>query len=422
MKISIIGTGYVGTVTGACFAELGHHVVFVDISPQRVAGILKGDPGFYEPGIGELLKKNSQRISATEDTKSAVLATDCTFIAVNTPSCADGSLDTTYIEKASEQIGSALRETPGWHTVIVKSTVLPGTIEKILVPALERTSGKRAYVDFGLCTNPEFLKEGCAIEDFLHTDRVIFGVHEEKSQRILEDLYASFSCPKIVTSLKTAEMIKYTSNAFLSTKISFSNEIGNICKALEIDSRSVFEGVGLDSRIGPHFFRSGIGFGGSCFPKDINALIALAKEEQVNPVLLNAVVSVNESQPERMIALLKRHMHDLNHKKIGVLGLSFKPDTDDIRESRAIPIIHSLLSEGSCVMAYDPVAIEHFKTIFPSISYAASAEEVLSSDAVLIVTEWDEFKHLDYREKLVIDGRKIKKAQEEAKIYEGVCW
>jgi UDPglucose 6-dehydrogenase len=299
--------------------------------------------------------------------------------------------------------------------------VLPGTIEEIIVPLLEQESGKKAGVGFGVASNPEFLKEGTAVDDFFHTDRVVIGAQDPVAREVLETLYAPLKVPLFITTIRTAEMIKFASNAFLATKISFANEIGNLCKASGIDSYEVFTGVGLDTRINPQFFRSGLGFGGSCFPKDVNALIAHARSKGIDTVILNSVMDTNEEQPRRMISLLKKHL-DPRDRTIGVLGLAFKPDTDDIRESRAIPVIRLLLQEGAKVMAYDPEAMGHFKELIPDISYTASATEVLASDAVLIVTEWEEFASLDYSGKLVIDGRRIERARTEAAVYEGMCW
>lgn len=234
-------------------------------------------------------------------------------------------------------------------------------------------------------------------------------------------LYSSFTCPKIITDIKTAEMIKYASNAFLATKISFSNEIGNMCKRLGIDTYQVFKGVGLDNRINPAFFGAGIGFGGSCFLKDVQALISKSREIDVDPKILKSVIDVNENQPLKMIEILKKHI-TLKGKKIGVLGLAFKPETDDIRESRSIPIIRMLIENGVNVAVYDPRAMENFRKLFPQVNYCSNADEVLDSDAILIVTEWKEFKNLNYKGKIVIDGRRIEKAENEAAIYEGVCW
>ena len=421
MKLSILGTGYVGAVTGACFAELGNDVVFVDIDPAKLELIKTGRSPIFEPGLDELLTKNLDRISATTDTAQAIRETDATFICVGTPSNPDGSIDLRYIESASRDIGEVLREKEGWHMVVMKSTVVSGTTMGIVRSTLEAASGKVAFRDFGLASNPEFLKEGSALVDVFSPDRIVIGAEDPRSRGVLETLYTTFDCPKLVVAIPVAEMIKYVSNAFLATKISFANEIGNLCKTMGIDTAEVFAGVGLDARINPAFFRSGIGFGGSCFPKDVRALIAQADVAGLYPKILSSVVAVNEDQPLRLLALLRKHIPDLEGKRIGLLGLAFKPDTDDIRESRAIPIIEVLLKEGAGIIAYDPLAIAHVRSLFPEITYASSAAEVLESDAVLIITEWKEFEALDYTGKIVIDGRRVPKAAI-GSIYEGVCW
>jgi len=421
MKISIIGTGYVGAVTGACLAELGNHVVFVGRNKEKLDLIRSGKSPIYERNLDDLLLKNQERIHATSSIPDAIHQTNSTFICVGTPSNKDGSIDLRQVEDVSSVIGSALCSSPDYHTIVVKSTVLPGTTEELVLPILEHESGKKAYVDFGLATNPEFLKEGTAIEDFFHGDRVIIGANDTNSRSTLQNLYIPLDIPIYSTSIKTAEMIKYTSNAFLATKISFANEIGNLCKKMGIDSYDVFQGVGMDTRIGPHFFRSGIGFGGSCFPKDVQALIAHARAVGEETRILNAVIQTNNEQPGKLINLLKKHVYPAG-KTIGILGLAFKPDSDDVRESRAIPIITDLLNEGASVLAYDPVAMENFRPLFPSITYAKTAGEVLKCDTILIVTEWKEFEDLDYKNRIVIDGRRIAKAIDEAAIYEGVCW
>ena len=422
MNISIIGTGYIGSVTGACFAEMGHHVIFVGRDRKKLDRIQSGKSPIFEPGLDRLLTKNQNNIETTTDIPDAVRRSDLIFICVGTPPKDDGSSDLSQVQEVTKTIGRSLNhQDAGRHTIVTKSTVLPGTIEEMIVPLLEQESGKKAGIDFGIASNPEFLKEGTAIDDFFHTDRVVIGVQDPATRKILESLYAPLNVPLFITTIRTAEMIKFASNAFLATKISFANEIGNLCKATGIDSYDVFAGVGLDTRINPKFFRSGLGFGGSCFPKDVNALIAHAQSKGIDPVILNSVMDINEEQPQRMIALLKRHL-DPRGRTIGVLGLAFKPDTDDIRESRAIFVIQLLLQEGAKVKAYDPEAMNHFKELFPEISYAQSGSEVLAADAVLIVTEWKEFESLDYRGKLVIDGRRVEKARTEAEIYEGMCW
>jgi UDPglucose 6-dehydrogenase len=292
----------------------------------------------------------------------------------------------------------------------------------VILPVLESESHKTPGNRFGIAVNPEFLQEGSAVADFCNPDRIIIGTMDKTSRVVMEDLYRPFACPKIYVDLKTAEMVKFVNNAFLATKISFANEIGNLCKKMGIDTQEVFQAVGLDRRVNPAFFRSGIGFGGSCLPKDVNALIAHAEELGMGHEILRAVVRTNETQPEMMLQLLKRHLPDLKHRKIGILGLSFKPGTDDIRESRAVPVIRRLVDEGARVIAYDPKAMVPFRKIFPAIDYAAEALDVLKADAVLIITEWDEFNDLDYTGKIVVDGRRIDRAQETARIYEGVCW
>ncbi len=421
MKISIIGTGYVGSVTGVCFADMGHQIHFVDIDQTKLDAINSGNSPVFEPDLNDLLMKNRTKITTTRDISEAVYQTDLTMICVGTPQKTDGSSDLRFINDAAHAIGKALARKRKYHTIIIKSTVLPGTTNNIVQPILEKESGKQATLDFGVGSNPEFLKEGSAVQDFFHTDRVVIGANDSKTKTTLENLYKPLHVPIFITDIKTAEMIKYVSNAFLATKISFANEIGNLCKVNGIDSYEVFNGVGMDSRINPHFFRSGIGFGGSCFPKDIHAMISFAGSQGVETRILEAVIKTNNDQPQKLIALLRKHL-DIRGKKIGILGLSFKPDTDDIRESRAIPVVQTLLQEGAHVIAYDPMAMPAFKNMFPMISYAKKSGEVLNSDAVLIITEWEEFFNLDYTGKLVIDGRKVNKAMSEASIYEGICW
>jgi UDPglucose 6-dehydrogenase len=421
MKISIIGCGYVGTVTGAGFAELGNEVIFVDIDEEKVNALNSGRSPVFEPGLEELIVKNRERLRATTDFRELEYS-DISFICVGTPSNDGGSVDLRYVKSAAEDIGHVLDKKTNFHLVVVKSTVVPGTTDEVVRPIIELESHKKACDDFGVAMNPEFLREGSAVEDFFMPDRIVFGTEDERSKRMLEELYNSFNSPKLITGIKTAEMIKYVSNSFLATKISFANEIGNICKKFGIDTYNVFKGVGLDHRINPSFFGAGIGFGGSCFPKDVRALIAKAEDVDETPQILKAVISVNEEQPLKLIEILKKHIPDLGGRKIGVLGLAFKPDTDDIRESRAIPIIDRLIEEGADVMAYDPKAMDAFKKLFPQIAYASPEEVLMNSDAVVIVTEWHEFEHLDYTGKIVIDGRRVEKARIEAAIYEGVCW
>jgi len=422
MQISVIGIGYVGMVTGACLADLGHSIFFVGRDQKKLNKIKTGKSPIFEPQLDNLLERNKNRIKTTADLSDAVKKTELTFICVGTPSQSDGSVDLQQVKEVTRTIGNSLGSDNKYHIIIVKSTVLPGTTEKLVIPILEKESKKKSFLDFGIASNPEFLKEGSAVYDFFHTDRIVIGVNDQKTREILVQLYQPLSAPIYSTTIRTSEMIKYTSNAFLATKISFANEIGNLCKKMGIDSYDVFEGVGLDTRINTHFFRSGIGFGGSCLPKDIKALIAHGRALGIDPQILNAVIATNDEQPMKMIDLIKQHM-DINGRNIGILGLAFKPDTDDIRESRAIPIIKALLKEKANVIAFDPVAMKNFQSLFPGIRYANKAQDVLnSSAAVLIVTEWKEFENLDFVGKTVIDGRRNLKAQMTASIYEGVCW
>lgn len=428
MRISIIGTGYVGTVTGACFAHLGNEVICVDVDPKRVESINRGVPPIYEEGLDELLKAHAgKNLSATLDYDYAVGNSDVSFICVPTPTDESGKIDLRFVREASRSIGERLKVKDSYHVVVVKSTVVPQTTQQVVTPILEEASGKKAGLDFGVGMNPEFLREGKAVHDFMHPDRIVIGGDDPKALGIIKGLYSGYSCPILEVDTKTAEMIKYVSNAFLATKISFSNEVGNICKRLGIDTYKVMEGVGLDARISPYFLNSGLGFGGSCFPKDVKALIGKASEIDYEPILLKTVLKVNDGQPHMLISLLKKHVPDLKDKRIAVLGLAFKNDTDDIRESRAIPVIGSLLAEGAKVAAYDPMATENMKKVYPNIEYAKTADKALEgADACIIATEWAEFKKLDsfksMRKPVVIDGRRMVDPRGKGIIYEGLCW
>jgi len=423
MNISIIGIGYVGLVTGVCFAELGNNVICVDVDEKKIEMINRGVSPIYEEGLEQLLVENKGRIEGTRDYEYAIQNTDVTFICVGTPSRDDGGIDLKFVKEAAEEIGKQLRNKDRWHLVVVKSTVLPGTTGGVVLPLLERHSGKKAGVDFGVAMNPEFLREGVAVRDFLKPDRIVIGYSDDKSREVLRRLYSGFSCSIVETSLSAAEMIKYASNAFLATKISFINEIGNICKKLGIDTYEVADGMGMDKRIGRAFLDSGIGWGGSCFPKDTKALLKWAEELGGGLKIIKSAVDVNKTQPLVVIDLLKKHVNNLKDVKVGVLGLAFKPDTDDVRESRSIPIVRELLEEGVEILAYDPKAMENFKKIFPDIKYCSSAKEILDEcSIILLLTKWKEFKDLDYSGKIVIDGRRLLEAKKTARIYEGVCW
>lgn len=427
MKISVIGSGYVGSVTAACFAEAGHEIVCVDIDEKKVEQINAGIPPIYEEGLGDLLRKYAgKKLIATIDYEFAVRETDISFICVGTPSAEDGSIDLSIVRAAATNIGEALAKKKGYHVVVVKSTVVPETTEKFVLPVLEEASGKTAGKDFGVAMNPEFLREGKAVHDFMHPDKIVIGAIDRKSGDLISELYRKFECEVIRTNPATAEMIKYANNSLLATKISFANEIGNICKKLGIDTYEVMAAVGKDFRISPRFLNSGAGFGGSCFPKDVKALIGKAKAIGYSPILLESVIAVNEKQPLLMTEILIRKIGNLAGKKIAVLGLAFKNETDDIRESRAISVIAELLRLGAKISAYDPMAIENMKRVFPIIEYSGKAEDALKgADACLVMTEWDEFRQLEsefenMKEKIVIDGRRVIEAKNID--YEGLCW
>jgi UDPglucose 6-dehydrogenase len=427
MKISVIGSGYVGSVTAACFAEVGHEIVCVDIDEKKVEQINAGIPPIYEEGLGDLLRKYAgKKLIATIDYEFAVRETDISFICVGTPSAEDGSIDLSIVRAAATNIGEALAKKKGYHVVVVKSTVVPETTEKFVLPILEEASGKTAGKDFGVAMNPEFLREGKAVHDFMHPDKIVIGAIDRKSGDLISELYRKFECEVTRTNPTTAEMIKYANNSLLATKISFANEIGNICKKLGIDTYEVMAAVGKDFRISPRFLNSGAGFGGSCFPKDVKALIGKAKAIGYSPILLESVIAVNEKQPLLMTEILIRKIGNLAGKKIAVLGLAFKNETDDIRESRAIPVIAELLRLGAKISAYDPMAIENMKRVFPIIEYSGKAEDALKgADACLVMTEWDEFRQLEsefenMKEKIVIDGRRVIEAKNID--YEGLCW
>ncbi len=428
MNISVIGTGYVGTVSAACFAELGHNVICVDIDRSKIDQINAGIPPIYEEGLSELLKKHAgKRLKATSDYDFAVMNSEISFICVGTPSDAEGNIDLGIVKAASQSLGKSLKKKKDYHVIVVKSTVVPETTEKVVLPIIEKHSGKHVR-EFGIAMNPEFLREGKAVHDFMHPDKIVVGAIDKKTGDIVASLYSGIKCEITSTNPRTAEMIKYVNNAFLATKISFANEVGNICKQLDIDTYEVMSAVGKDFRIGQHFLNSGAGFGGSCFPKDVKALIGKAREIDYEPKLLKSVIAINEGQPARMVLLLKNKFVSLQGKNIAVLGLAFKNDTDDIRESRSIPVIRELLDEGARVSTYDPMANENMKKLFSSIKYFGSAKDALrGADACLIMTEWDEFKTLDkefdiMENRLVIDGRHILTRHGKDIEYVGLCW
>jgi len=422
MKICVIGAGYVGVVTGVCFADTGNDVVFIDIDNDKIDKINGLTPPIYEEGLEEMLERNGERIKATPD-YGAVKEADAVFICVGTPSNEDGSMNLSYVRKAVEAIASNMGNE--WKLVVVKSTVLPGTTEGVVIPLLEKLTNMKAGTDFGISMNPEFLREGKAIYDFKHPDRIVIGAYDKKSEEMMRNLYEPFKAPIFVTTPTTAEMVKYASNSFLATKISFANEIGNLCKKLGIDTYDVMEAVGMDHRISPYFLNSGAGFGGSCFPKDVSALISAGKKVGTEMSILRSVMDVNDAQPLKMVELLKKHVGELEGKKVAVMGLSFKAETDDVRESRSISVIRKLVEERATVSAYDPLAMENMKKIFEDIEYCKNADDALrDSHGCLIMTDWKEFSRLNFElmeKPVVIDGRRVVENRE-GLIYEGICW
>jgi UDPglucose 6-dehydrogenase/GDP-mannose 6-dehydrogenase len=443
MKVSIIGTGYVGLVTGACLAEKGHQILCVDKDPQKVSKINQGISPIFEEGLEEILKKNiGNKLTATTELGEAILGSEITLIAVGTPF--DGKqIDLSQVKEVSAQIGSALKGKAGYHAVVVKSTVVPGTTDEVVLPILEEASGKKAGSDFGVGMNPEFLTEGQAVADFMVPDRIVLGANDEKSMLLLEQLYQAFDgIPKMKTNSKTAEMIKYASNAMLATQISFANEIGNLCSALGgVDIVDVMKGVHLSNYLRPtardgsriqapvsSFLEAGCGFGGSCLPKDVKALIAHGEKAGLPMPLLSAVVETNLRQPGEVIRLLKKHMTSLKDVRVAILGLSFKPDTDDIRESPAIPILKELLSQGAILKAHDPVANHEVRELFPphQLTLCETLQEAITGvDAVVLVTRWGQFEEVPEMlarvnpQAIFVDGRRMLEKHRFAH-YEGI--
>lgn len=430
MKISIIGTGYVGLVSGTCLASCGHHLICVDIRPDVVNQINRGVAPIYEVDLEPLLAKviKSGNLTATTDLCMAVRETDVTLICVGTPTVGNEA-DLSQIKAVANAIGDVLATKSAYHVIVVKSTVLPGTTEETVCAAVEGSSGKRLGDGWGLCMNPEFLREGQAIEDFKTPDRIVLGVSDGKVAEVMGRVYESFTCPKLITTPKTAEMIKYVANSMFATLISFANEVGNLCSSVQgVDAREVWRGVHLDRRLTPlkteegkpagvvEYLWHGLGFGGSCFPKDVAALRGFGQRYGTATRILDAVLDTNEAQPLRILALLEQEMV-LKGKRIAILGLAFKPGTDDVRHSPALPIIAALKERGAKIVAHDPIAMPMAKQypVLDGIALARDWQEALSgSDACCVITSWPEYRsiHADMflklmRNPLVIDGRGI---------------
>lgn len=403
--IGVVGTGYVGLVSAVCFAHLGHRVVCLDINEEKIRRLEQGEVPIYEPGLEKLIDDNRSRLRFTTSYDELLSACEVLFIAVDTPPSLSGDADLSRVGNAVREI--AARD--GRRLIIMKSTVPVGTGEKVKADLEAMGASGVAYV-----SNPEFLREGAAIQDFLEPDRIVIGADAPQHAAIVEGLYRGIDTDIVRTSIASAEMIKYASNAFLATKISFINEIANVCEATGADVKVVAHGMGLDHRIGPHFLQAGIGYGGSCFPKDVSALKQIAGNSGYHFQLLNAVIEVNELQKRRVIGKLKRHLGDeLRGLRIALLGLAFKPNTDDIRQAASVVLASRLLAEGAVVVGYDPIAVDNTRALLPTVSYAPSAMEALAgADACVLVTEWQEFIDLDWHRvkevmarPIVIDGR-----------------
>ncbi|HXX56643.1 MAG TPA: UDP-glucose/GDP-mannose dehydrogenase family protein [Thermodesulfovibrionales bacterium] len=395
MHIGIIGTGYVGLVTGACFAEFGVFVTCVDKDEKKIKSLGRGKVPFYEPGLEDLVRRNLKqgRLTFSTKIKEAVDSALVVFIAVGTPPRGDGSADMKYIDEVAAEIARHMDE---YKVIVTKSTVPVGTGERIR-QIIEKNLKTRN--NFDIVSNPEFLREGAAIEDFMRPNRVVIGASSQEAIAILKDLYKPLyliETPFIITNIETAELIKYASNSFLATKVSFINEIANLCERVGADVKMVAKGMGLDQRIGSKFLHAGPGFGGSCFPKDTRALLKIAQDHGTDLKIINAAVLANENQKKIAYDKMKNAMGGLRGKAIALLGLSFKPNTDDLREAPSLSLVEALLKDRAKVRAYDPVAMENAKSIFPGITYCKGPYDAAKdADAMVIVTEWNQFRNLD---------------------------
>ncbi|WP_193214360.1 UDP-glucose dehydrogenase family protein [Luteolibacter marinus] len=417
MKISIIGTGYVGLTSGTCFAEVGHQVTCVDNNPEKVKTLLDGQVPIYEPGLAELVKSNvaAGRLKFTTSTEEGVRDGDVIFIAVPTPPQPDGSVDLSFIEKVAREIAQCLTPETGYRVIVDKSTVPVKTGDKV-----EQTVRRYAPegVEFGVVSNPEFLREGCAVDDLLNPDRIVIGSNDDRALAMMQKIYEPFVAPVLVTDINSAELIKHAANSFLALKISYINAVANICEASGADVEKVAEGIGMDKRIGRAFLNAGLGYGGSCFPKDIKAFIHISEALGQPFGLLKEVESINANQLERFLNKVREKLWVFREKKIALWGLAFKQNTDDVRESVAIKLCQKMLQEGAVVAATDPQGIEtakKFGDLEGDISYHADLYETLDgADALVIGTEWPEFAQADLSEikkrlrtPLVFDGRNI---------------
>jgi len=409
-NVAVLGAGYVGLTTAACLADLGNQVAVVDVDQAKVDQLRRHSIHFYEPGLQELVVRNARagRLRFTTDYEDAIPGAEFAFIAVPTPEGEGGQADLRYVDAAADEIA---RTCSGYLVIVNKSTVPIGTGDVVS----DRIRSAECAHEFDVVSNPEFLREGQALHDFMEPDRIVIGAHNREAAEKVARLYNSLSTRVLIFDLYTAEMVKYASNAFLATRISFINEISRICERVGADARLVADGMGLDHRIGPDFLDAGIGYGGSCFPKDVKALAATAADLDLHPALLHAVMDINRDQRRLAVQKLAECLGSLTGKTVAMLGLAFKPNTDDMREAPSVEIARTLMGQGAHVRAYDPAAIERAKPILPDIEYAADAYLAASdADAVLVVTEWNEFRQLDLarlratmRQPVLVDGRNI---------------
>jgi UDPglucose 6-dehydrogenase len=425
-RIAVIGAGYVGLTSAACLADLGNEVGLVEIDPAKVRALRRHRVHFFEPGLQEVIERNSRagRLRFTNSYADAIPDAEYAFLAVNTPEGENGEADLRSVESAACSIAQHLT---GPLIVVNKSTVPIGTGD-VVSEMIRRFNG---HFPVRVVSNPEFLREGSALKDFMQPDRVVIGAHDREAAEQVARLYEPLGAPILIYNLYTAEMVKYASNAFLAARISFINEIARICERVDADAKLVAEGMGLDRRIGPHFLGAGIGYGGSCFPKDVKALAAIAEKYQYHPELLHAVMDINRDQRTLVVDKLRECLGSLRGQVVGMLGLAFKPDTDDMREAPSIEIAHALRKKGAIVRAYDPVAMEKAKAIMPDLDYRRNAQGVArGADALVIVTEWNEFKRLDMlkfkrlmRRPVVVDGRNVYDPEEMRRlgfVYRGI--
>jgi len=431
MKVAVVGTGYVGLVSGTCFAEIGHDVLCIDNNEEKIKVLEEGDIPIYEPGLKELVKKNIDegRLKFSTSVKEGVDACEVIFVAVNTPPLPDGSADLCYVEAVSREIAENMKE----YRVIVSKSTVPVETGKWIKKTVEKYASEN--IEYDVASNPEFLREGRAIDDFMNPDRVVIGVESEKAKEKMLELYKPLSgrTEILVTSIESSELIKHASNSFLAMKISYINAVSNICERTNADIKEVARGMGLDKRIGSHFLEAGVGFGGSCFPKDLSAFIKISEKLNYDFSLLKEVQHINEEQKKLVVEKVRNALWNLRGKNIGVLGLAFKADTDDMRNAPSIDIIKQLVSEGASVKAYDPQAVKNARKILPgAVQYCNDIYETAQDcDLLLILTDWQEIKDMDLekiKQKLVnpptiVDGRNIFEPEEMKKMeinYTGV--